>query len=150
MSPESSFLLNKARQYCAASERCVVDVEQKLRQWKAEDITIQRIINQLEKEDFLNEERYARAFAVGKLRHNKWGRNKIIYALQRKHIPELYIQIGIGEIEDEEYLTVLKSVLSSKKIDEVNEWKRNNKLVNYAVQKGFQADLCWKVLKGEV
>ena len=150
MASESSFLLNKAREYCASSERCVMDIEQKLHQWKAEDITIQKIINRLEKEDFLNEERYAKAFAVGKLRHNKWGRNKIIYALQQKHIPDLYIQIGIGEIDEEEYLNTLKALLSSKKIDEKDDWKRNNKLVRYAVQKGYQADLCWKIINGEL
>ncbi len=150
MTSESSFLLNKAREYCASSERCVRDIKQKLHQWKAEDITIRKIINQLEKEDFINEERYAKAFTVGKLRNNKWGRNKIIYALQQKHIPDLYIQIGLGEIDEEEYLNTLKAVLSSKKIDEKDEWKRNNKLVRYAVQKGYQADLCWKVIKGEL
>ncbi len=150
MSTGSSFLLDKARKYCATSERCVVDVKQKLQQWKAEDITIQKIINQLEREDFINEERYAIAFAKGKLRHNKWGRNKIIYALQRKNIPELYIQIAMGEMDEEEYLNTLKSVLLSKKIEENDPWVRNNKLVKYAVQKGFQAELCWKVLKGDV
>ena len=150
MSPESSFLLKKARDYCAASERCVVDVKKKLQQWKAEEITIQKIINQLEKEDFINEERYSRSFAVGKLRHNKWGINKIIYALHQKHIPELYIQIGIGEIDEVEYISMLKAVLSAKRIEDSNEWKRNNKLVRYATQKGFQADLCWKVIRGEI
>ncbi len=146
----SSFLLNKTRNYCAASERCVTDVKQKLRQWKAEDHTIQEIINQLEKEDFINEERYAKAFALGKLRNNKWGRNKIIYALQQKHIPELYIQIGIGSIDEKEYIDTLKAVLSSKRINEDEPWKRNNKLVKYAVQKGFPTDLCWKIIKGEI
>ena len=150
MTHESSFLLNKARAYCAASERCVMDIKQKLRQWKAEDNTVQKIINQLEKEDFLSEERYAKAFAVGKLRHNKWGINKIIYALQAKHIPDLYIQIGIGEIDEEEYLNTLKAVLSSKIINEKEEWKKNNKLVKFAVQKGYQTDLCWKIVKGEL
>jgi len=150
MIPESSFLLKRAREYCASSERCIVNVKQKLRQWKAEDNTIQLIINQLIKEDFINEERYAHAFAVGKLRHNKWGVNKIIYALQSKHIPDLYIQIGIGGIDEEEYLNTLKALLSTKKIDDDNEWRRNNKLVRYAVQKGFQPDICWKIVKGEL
>ena len=150
MTSVSSFLLSKAREYCASSERCIVDVEKKLRQWKTEDITIQKIINQLGKEDFINEERYAKAFAVGKLRNNKWGINKIIYELQRKHIPDLYIQIGIGEIDEEEYLNTLKAILSSKKIVEPDPWKRDNKLVRYGVQKGFQSSLCWKVIKGEV
>lgn len=150
MSSVSPILLNKARHYCASTERCVVDVKHKLTQWRVEDITIRKIINQLEKEDFINEERYAKAFAVGKLRNNKWGINKIIYALQRKQIPELYIQIGIGEIDEDEYLNTLKAVLSSKKIDDDNQWQRDNKLVRFAVQKGYQADLSWKIIKGEL
>ncbi len=150
MAPEATFLLNKARNYCASSERCIMDVEQKLHQWNAEDTTIRKIINRLGKEDFINEERYAKAFAVGKLRNNKWGKTKIIYALQRKRIPDLYIQIGIGEIDEDEYLNTLKAVLSSKKIDESDEWKRNNKLIKFAIQKGFQADLCRKIINGEL
>jgi len=150
MTPVSSFLLNKARNYCAVSERCIVDVKQKLRQWKVEEDTALEIVKQLEKEGFVNEERYAAAFAVGKLRNNKWGRNKIIYALHQKQIPDLYIQIGIGEIDEEEYINTLKAVLSSKRVDEKDEWHRRNKLIRYAVQKGFQADLCRKVLDGEV
>jgi len=70
--------------------------------------------------------------------------------MTQKQIPEIYIQMGLNEIDDEEYLHILKSVIKSKKVDEKNEFKRNNKLVKYAVQKGFQADLAWKVIRGEV
>jgi len=108
------------------------------------------VIKDLEDENFLDEERYARAFAVGKLRHNKWGRNKIIYALKEKQIPDLTIQIGLQAIDDDEYIQVLKGVLSSKTVQGKDEFSRNNKLVRYAAQKGFQFELVWKVLKGEL
>lgn len=150
MSPEHTYLLNKARKYCSYQERCFADVKTKLNEWNASDKTIEKIIQTLEKEDFINEERYAIAFALGKLRNNKWGRNKIFYAMTRKQIPEIYIQMGLNEIDDEEYIHILKTVLKSKKTDEKDEFKRNNKLVKYAVQKGFQAALAWKVIRDEI
>ena len=150
MSPEHTFLLDKARKYCAYQERCLADVKAKLVEWKASEQTIEKIIRTLEKEDFINEERYAISFTLGKLRSNKWGKNKIFYAMSRKQIPEIYIQMGLNEIEDKEYIKTLKKILSAKKIDEKDEFKRNNKLVKYAVQKGFQASLAWKVINGEV
>jgi len=150
MSPEHTFLLDKARKYCAYQERCLADVKAKLVEWKASEQTIEKIIRTLEKEDFINEERYAISFTLGKLRSNKWGKNKIFYAMNRKQIPEIYIQMGLNEIEDKEYIKILKKILSAKKIDEKDEFKRNNKLVKYAVQKGFQASLVWKVINGEV
>ncbi len=144
------FLFEKARNFCDYQERCIYDVKNKLQTWKASDTTIERIINRLEKEDYINEERFAVTFAVGKLRNNKWGRTKIFYALSQKHIPEIYIQMGLNEIDEEEYLNTLKSVLNSKKINESDDFKRKAKLVKYAQQKGFQPSLVWKVINGEI
>lgn len=150
MSPEHTFLLDKARKFCSYQERCIFDVKQKLIEWKASEKTIEKIIRQLEEEDFINEERYAVSFAMGKLRNNKWGKNKIFFALSKKHIPEFYVQYGLNKIDEEEYINTLKAILSAKKIDEKDEFRRKNKLVRYAVQKGFQPDLAWKVVKGEL
>ena len=150
MSPEHTFLLDKARKFCSYQERCFFDVKRKLTEWKASEKTIEKIIHQLEDEDYINEERFAVSFATGKLRNNKWGRNKIFYALMQKHIPELYVQMGLSELDEEEYLEVLKNVIASKTIDEDDEYLRNNKLVKYAVQKGFQANLAWKVINGDI
>ncbi|PLW99225.1 MAG: hypothetical protein C0591_03115 [Marinilabiliales bacterium] len=150
MSPEHTYLLNKARKYCSYQERCLADVKTKLKEWNAAEKTIEKIIQTLEKEDFINEERYAIAFALGKLRNNKWGRNRIFYAMTQKQIPEIYIQMGLNEIDETEYIQILKSILKLKKTAEKDEFKRNNKLVKYAVQKGFQASLAWKVIRGEM
>jgi regulatory protein len=150
MSSENSFLLEKARKFCAYQERCFQDVRMKLSEWKASEKTIEQIIRQLEKEDYLNEERYAISFALGKFRQNKWGKNKIFYALSQKNIPEIYIQIGLNEISDEDQIVLLKALLKSKKINEDVEYRRNHKLVAYAVQKGFPASLAWKAIRGDV
>ncbi len=150
MTPLPEYLLEKARNYCAYQERSIFDVKTKLLQWKATEETIEGIIKKLKEENYINEERFVKAFALGKLRHNKWGRNKIIYALKQKNIPDLYIQIGLGEIDEQEYVNTLKAVLSSKEVKAKDEFTRQNKLVRYAAQKGFQPELAWKVLRGEV
>ncbi len=149
MAPPPDYLLEKARNYCAYQERCIFDVKKKLLQWKATEDTVEEVIKKLKAENYINEERFVKAFALGKLRHNKWGRNKIYYALKQKQVPDLYIQIGLGEIDEAEYINTLKVILSSKKVKAKDEFTRLNKLVQYAVQKGFQPELIWKVLKGE-
>ncbi len=150
MPPPVEYLLEKARNYCAYQERSIFDVKMKLFGWKATEDTIVEIIQTLKAENYINEERFVKAFALGKLRHNKWGRNKIIYALKQKQIPELFIQIGLSEIDEEEYINTLKAILSSKEVKAKDEFIRQNKLVKYAVQKGFQPGLAWKVLKEEI
>ena len=127
-----------------------IAVKNKLISWKIDEKTISEIMLPLKKEDFINEERYTLAFATGKLRNNSWGRNKINYALHQKQIPDLTIQIALNSLDEDEYMDTLKAVLASKKIDDDNEFRRNNKLVKYAQQKGFQPELVWKVIKGEV
>lgn len=150
MPPEHLFMLEKARKFCAYQERSIFEVKTKLIGWKINENIIPEIILQLKKEKFIDEERFAFAFATGKLRNNRWGRNKISYALQQKQIPDLTIQIALNSLDEDEYIKTLKAVLSSKNIDDSNEFRRNNKLVKYAQQKGFQPELAWKVIKGEV
>ncbi len=139
-------MLEKARQYCDYEERCIYDVRNKLHQWSVQGELIDKIILQLENENYIDEDRYVRAFALGKLRINKWGRNKILYALLSKKIPDLIIQIGLEELDSEEYLQTLKQVLSSKKIDEKDPYKYKAKLAQYAIQKGFQPSLVWQTI----
>jgi len=150
MSPEQTRLLEKARNYCAFQERSMLEVKTKLESWSASANSITKIILLLEQEGFLNEERMANVFAISKLRQNKWGKNKIIFALRQKQVPDLYIQQAINSIDDDEYLNTLKTVISNKKSTESNSFKEQVKLVTYAMQKGFQSSLAWKVIKGEI
>ena len=94
-----NYILDKARRYCAYQERCVFDLKNKLYEWKVRPDVSARIINTLEEENYLNEERFARVFAGGKFRIKKWGRNKIMAELRARKIPDLIIQIGLDEID---------------------------------------------------
>jgi len=58
----------------------------------------EKIINKLVDDDYINEERFARNYAGSKFRIKKWGKNRIIYEMKRKCIPDLIVQIGLEEI----------------------------------------------------
>ena len=145
---EADLILAKLRHFCAFQERCIHDAEEKLREWKVGHKHAEKIIEQLIKEDYLNEERFARSFASGKFRINHWGKTKIIYELERRQVPDLIIQIGLEDIDDEEYTEILREILQRKnrEISEKDPFKRKQKLIAYAVQKGYDYGLIKHVL----
>lgn len=140
--------LQKVRQYCAYQERSHYEVGQKL--W---DLGIRRsdhdeIISSLIEEDYLNEERFAKAFAGGKFRMKEWGRKKIYHALKEKQVSEYSIKKAMKEIDDEDYKTVLKELAEKKYALLKNEQYlvRKKKTMDYLLQKGFEPDLVMKAV----
>ena len=79
--------MNKARALCASKEYCISEVLDKLRSWGTDDNDSARIIELLEKDNFINEERYASGFVKDKFNFNKWGKIKIAAHLRAKNIP---------------------------------------------------------------
>ena len=150
MDAEFNRVVDKLRHYCAFQERCISEVTGKLHEWKVNPKHFEKIIEQLINENYLNEERFARSFASGKFRINRWGKTKIIHELERRQVPDLIIQIGLEEIDDEEYEETLKEILQRKKreIKEKDPWKSKQKLIAYAVQKGFDYGLARRVVEG--
>jgi regulatory protein len=138
-----AYFLEKLRQYCACQERCTFDIEIKMKQWKVRPALAAGIIKKLEEENFLNEERFARAFAGGKFRMKKWGRNKIIAALRAKKISGPAIQNALEDIDEQEYLKVLKKLIAEKKekLSEPESIAAKNKIYNFAISRGFESPL---------
>jgi regulatory protein len=148
-STESTLILQKIRNYCSYQERCISEVEQKLKDLAVQRKKIPDIINQLQKEGYLDEERFARAFAGGKFRLNKWGRNKIEFEMKIRGIPELMIQEGMAEIDENEYLQTLKELMIHK-YNEIKSDKNVNireKILNFAYGKGYEMEFILGFLK---
>jgi len=148
-STETPLVLQKIRNYCSYQERCIREVEQKLKEFAVQRKKIPGIINQLQKEDYLNEERFAKAFAGGKFRLNKWGRRRIEYGMRIKGIPELMIQEGMGEIGEAEYLQTLRELMIHK-YREIKTGKNVNireKIITFAISKGYEMELILEVIK---
>lgn len=143
MDQDHEYLLTKLRGFCAYQERCISEVAAKLKVWKVGPKHAEKILEHLIREDYLNEERFARSFAGGKFRNNHWGKTKIIFELEKRQVPDLIIQIGLEEIDDEEYAETLKELLKRKNRDirETDTLKRKQKLIAFGMQKGYHYSL---------
>jgi len=124
------------------------DVRKKLSEFHLQEGMDESIILQLNKDNYLNEARYARTFASGKIRINHWGKIKIYAALQQKQVPEFYILQGLNEIDAKEYETVLQKVIDTKNksMKDSKAEIRKRKLATFAAQRGFESDKIWKVI----
>lgn len=133
--------LVKAQNMCANQEKCKSEIRKKLFDWKFPPKDHNQIIDQLEKDKFIDEIRYARFFVKDKLKYNKWGKIKIIYNLKQKDIPEDYIQTAIDEIEETLYDDILKNELLKKlkTIKDTDEFTIKSKLMRFASSRGFES-----------
>ena len=120
-----------------------------MRRWELDETVQNRIIDRLIKERYVDDERYARAFVKDKIRYNKWGRCKVQQALWMKRIDEDIQQSVLDEIDDKEYLNVLVPLLKQKRktIKADNDYELNQKLVRFALSRGFDFAIIRQCLK---
>jgi len=140
---ETEKFLRRAMAICAGSEKCRADIDAKLIQWGLDAGERIKITEELVREKFIDEERYAVSFARDKFRQNKWGRIKISAMLRMKGLDESVIRKGISAIEEDLYTETLKKLIASQKkqIKAVNNYELRGKLIRFAVSKGFETDL---------
>ena len=141
--------LAQAKNICARQEQCKQDIREKLGQWGLTGEETAQIISKLEKEGFIDEQRYAGMFSREKFRLNKWGRIKLRYMLKQKHIPANVIENVLDEINDEEYRGLLLEELQKKNktLRQRDQKTARNQLVRFAMQRGFEYEIIQKVLK---
>ena len=128
---------------CARSEHCRYEMQEKMRRWKLDETVQNRILTRLEEERYIDEERFARAFVIDKIRYNKWGRRKVQQGLWLKHIDDDIQERVLSEVDDSEYLDVLRPLLKQKvrSIRAENDYERTQKLVRFALGRGFTFDI---------
>jgi regulatory protein len=140
--------LEKANRYCDQQERCIVEVEKKLREWGCEPEKSKKIINQLVKDNIIDEQRFANSFARGKFRIKSWGRLKIMAGLYQHKISPAIINNALAEIDESEYHDTLVGILEKKwKLTNGEPNTRINKTASFAISKGYESTLVFEVLK---
>jgi regulatory protein len=146
ITPEKAWI--KAQRYCAFQERSQQEVRDKLYAWGLHHRDVEELLSRLISDNFLKEERFAEAFAGGKFRIKKWGRNKIRQALKIKQVSEPLIRQALAAIPEKEYRITLRKVLGerSTKVKEAHPLKRRQQIAAYAVSRGFEPELVWELL----
>ena len=146
LTPEQA--LQKLRHYCAYQERCHSEVKEKLYSLGVMDKEQDKIIATLIEENYLDEERFALAFAGGKFRMKQWGKVKIKYELKQKQVSEYSINIALKQIKQKDYLAVLKKLAEDKyaSLKKEQPFLRKKKTMDYLFQKGFEGELVREVV----
>ena len=146
---DEKLALEKAGHYCAYQERSQQEVRDKLYEWGLWPAAVENIIVKLIGDGFLNEERFAKAYATGKFRQKAWGKIKIKQGLKLKKVPDVLIKKALNGINYDDYLETLRIIVEKKAalLNESNAYKRRYKLQQYAMGRGFESDLITDVLK---
>ena len=108
-SKDEKYILEKIQSYCHYQERCIKEVRNKLFSLKATNKTVDKILQSLIDNDYLNEDRYASMFIQGKLRIKKWGRIKLKYELRLKGLDINIIDENINKIKEKSIFNILKN-----------------------------------------
>ena len=141
--------LNRAAGLCSTSEHCTKEIQDKLQKWGLSPIEIERAINYLIDEKYIDNSRFCRAYAKDKLRYNHWGRIKIRTMLHQLVLSSSEIEEGLAAIDEEEYLQVLREVAKQKEhsIHDEDEYARMGKLARHLLSHGFESDLVMELCR---
>ncbi|HEY5326210.1 MAG TPA: RecX family transcriptional regulator [Mucilaginibacter sp.] len=139
----------KAENFCAYQERSQQEVRDKLYEWGLHRDMVEGTISRLITENFLNEERFAIAYTQGKFNQKGWGKIKIKQGLKFKKVSDVLIKKALQTIPGDDYLIMLQKILAKKAalVTEKTPYKRNYKLRQYALTRGYEADLVADILR---
>ena len=149
LTSEQTIAYDKAAFLCSRSEHCSSDIQEKLKLWgfSAEDAVL--VIAKLVEEKYIDDERFARAYVKDKFRFNHWGKQKIAFMLHSKNISLEIMELAFNEIEDEGYSNELRRLLTDKEksIKAKDKYDKRNKLMRFAMGRGFESGQIYAVLK---
>ncbi|NCT18713.1 MAG: recombinase RecX [Flavobacteriaceae bacterium CG2_30_34_30] len=135
----------KMENYCAYQERCHQEVTKKLREMQLIPEVIEKIMLHLFEHNFLNETRFAKAFASGKFSIKKWGKRRIVNELKRRNISTYNINQALLEIEDKGYYAAFDALAEKRlcQIKETNKFKKRKKLADYLLYRGWESEMVY-------
>jgi len=132
--------MNKCMELASRGEVCSFDIEQKLKRWGLATNDIDKIIDRLIDEKYVDNQRYAEAYVRDKTRFNHWGRIKTTMMLRQKRISQTTINKAFDELNDNDYYAAMEHELLKKMRQHkaLPKFERNQKSAYYVIQKGFE------------
>lgn len=145
----SNIPFEKLKRYCAYQERCHLEVHEKLKSLQIFGSERDQIIGKLIEENFLNEERFARAFARGKFRIKGWGKIKIRNELKKRNISSYCIKVAMEEIDSTDYREKIALFIQKKEkaLNEKNRIKKNQMILKSSIARGYEPEMVMEILK---
>ena len=133
---------------CSRSEQCESDLRKRLYRTTLSNSEKEEIISFLKQNGFLDDLRYARAFARDKVRFSGWGKKKIRLALITKKIAPDNIAEGLRAIEDNDYIEAIRRSGTAKARNlDLSKKEDTAKFVRHLLSKGFESSLIFQLLE---
>lgn len=145
--------LSEARQkiarFCAYQERAHAEVEEKLYSYGLSRDEVEEILAWLITENFVNEERFAIAYAGGKFRVKRWGKLKIKLYLQQKKVSDYSLNKALNAIDYDDYIASIDYLVESgsRSLKADNVYQHRHKLSRSIINKGYEPELVWERIK---
>lgn len=134
---------------CARSEQCTWEVTQKLLRWGIAADDRDRIVDSLVDRRFVDDARYASAYARSKFLFSRWGRKKIRLGLVAKRVSRELIDDAVAEATvGDAYMDTLRGLMKSRSRSFDFPLTRDDalKLCRFAMQRGFEWECVSRVL----
>lgn len=142
--------LARAAALCDKCEQCSPDIIKKLAAWGISASDSANIIERLKQTRYLDDMRFAHAYAHDKMAYSGWGRNKIIQGLWAKRLAREYIEASCDELDEDEYNDIALRVVRSKVRSlpgGLSTYENRMKVMRFGVQRGFEARLVSQIIK---
>lgn len=145
-SPETALL--RMASLCSKSEQAEADICEKLTKLQIKPADILNIINQLKERNFLNNARFAKAYANDKLKFSGWGKKKIHQGLLNKKIASSDIKDALNNLDYQLYLDTIMKVGKTKSRNLNLQLKEDQaKLYRFLTSRGFESDLSIQLIE---
>ena len=107
------------------------------------DEIVEEIISKLQKDKFLDDERFVKAYVSDKFRLNKWGKIKMRHYLKMKGLPDGLIKEGLDSIDEEKYISVLIKTMKdkAKTIKKKDKFEKMGQIIRFTQNRGFEPEL---------
>ena len=140
--------LERLQKLCSIREKCTSDIRKKLIEYEIKSVESDKIIQQLQTAGFINDERFACAFARTKHKFAKWGKQKIEFNLRAKDIPQSIISKALTEISDHSNSEVINIELHKKlkTIKAKSKTELAAKLLKFACSRGYEYNLSYNII----
>ena len=135
----------KLQYYCSYQDRCHKEVKAKLKSFKISSDELNEIVSNLIKDNYLNESRFSKSFVRGKFNIKNWGKVRIVNELKLRNISIYNINLGLKEIDDQDYINKLEDIFN-KKLSSLRNLKSNlkkKKIISYLLYRGWESNLIY-------
>ena len=133
----------KLQYYCSYQDRCHKEVKAKLKSFKISSEELNEIVSNLIKDNYLNESRFSKSFVRGKFNIKNWGKVRIVNELKLRNISIYNINLGLKEIDDQDYINKLEDIFNKKlsSLSNINSNLKRKKIISYLLYRGWESNL---------